>query len=900
VISTTTRWAIVVAFVLGPTGLAWPQEKPLEKDQGTLKKAEEDYRQFFREPKTALEFWAAMKFEIDTGKFDLAAAFLKGFLSQNPSDAELLEIEAQDGMASFLRLLSIEQLRPQAKPLVDRVSSVVRKYRGDPERLRKFIANLSAPSEEEQAYALRELRLAGPVAVPYLVEALRGSVGEPDHPRILQALHRMDRDAVPPLLAALDINDATLQFEIIDLLQQRAETAAVPFLWFPSASPKQAETVRRKAIQALAFLLGMEADRLPAAKVALTREAERYYRHQVALADSKAVPVWQWNGKVLAAQPMPATQAEEYYGLRFAGQAIDLDPNFEPAQVLFLSLALEKGFERAGIDQPLDKGAPTTKELLKIVNPELLNAALDLALEDHRLPVILGTIRTIGELGDIRATMPTRSKPLGELGEARPLGETHPREPALQRALYYPDRRVQLAAAHALLGMPTDLSRRNGAHIVEILRRTIGGDFAPKVLVAGFDTARANALADKVRQAGFQTEVRSTGREVLHRLKNAADIDALVVDERIPDPGLASLLGQLRADSDVGLLPVLITVDVDQPLRSRPASDQRRLELLERSPLLDRESITQRLMAMDKEDVILRVLDATEARGRRPREVDAVELRQQLRKFTKEQLIQKYLDLVQPFSARDKYTFKRQLQAVQAEELHQAIRAREDAVQRLAEHYRNVTLLPLALDVKGTQQLLHARIADTTGRPLSPAERKANAQLAIDWLKQLAARDVPGYDVGPAQAAILKALLAPDLAPPAIAAAGRLHGTEPQRALAEVVLRNPSPDVRAAAAVELSHHIQREGLALTKALVQGIEELHATSTDPKIRGSVALVVGSLRPDTRATAQRLLNYRPAPWSAGTAEDKAKEPSAKEEEKPRQDKEKDGKEKEEKEK
>ena len=50
----------------------------------------------------------------------------------------------------------------------------------------------------------------------------------------------------------------------------------------------------------------------------------------------------------LVAREMTASQAEEYYGLFFARQALYLDPGYLPAQVIFLSLALDKGF-----DQPL-------------------------------------------------------------------------------------------------------------------------------------------------------------------------------------------------------------------------------------------------------------------------------------------------------------------------------------------------------------------------------------------------------------------------------------------------------------------------------------------------------------------------------------------------------------------
>ena len=67
---------------------------------------------------------------------------------------------------------------------------------------------------------------------------------------------------------------------------------------------------------------------------------------------------------------MPATRAEEYYGLRFAGQALALDPAYEPAQMVLLSLALEKAMEQAGSAQPLAVTNPSVHELLATVNPD--------------------------------------------------------------------------------------------------------------------------------------------------------------------------------------------------------------------------------------------------------------------------------------------------------------------------------------------------------------------------------------------------------------------------------------------------------------------------------------------------------------------------------------------------
>jgi CheY-like chemotaxis protein len=525
-----------------------------------LQKAEDEYRQFFKKPETAREFWAAMRFEIGVGKFALAAEDLKGFLAKKPTDEELLQIEQEQGMAAFLGLLNVPELRADAKPLLERVTEVIKKHRSDPERLRRLVKSLLA-TPEERSYAIGELRRSGSFAVPYLIDALKNSPTLSEHASILSAMLDLPADIVPPVLAALDVEDAIVRIELIDLLEQRGDKRAVPFLWYLSASAKQPEQVRRKAQEALVFFLGdsfvqrngdqfvvtqRALDQLPPAKVALTREADQYYQHRVRFPDSQQTTVWQWKNGQLVAQTMTASQAEEYYALRFAGQALDLDPEFVAAQIVFLSAAIDKAVERGGLDQALDKGL-AAKELARIVNPELDVAVLERALADRRLTVILGTIRALGDLGEVRAVR-----------------GAEPREPALERALFYPDRRVQLAAAEALLRIPATGPQRHAARLVEILRRPLFVGALPKVLVIDANKARANDTGAALGGAGYEAVIRNTGREALLRLAETPDIDAVIVDHAIVDPPLPYVLAQLRADADVASLPVLITMAPDK------------------------------------------------------------------------------------------------------------------------------------------------------------------------------------------------------------------------------------------------------------------------------------------------------------------------------------------------
>jgi hypothetical protein len=192
---------------------------------------------------------------------------------------------------------------------------------------------------------------------------------------------------------------------------------------------------------------------------------------------------------------------------------------------------------------------------------------------------------------------------------------------------------------------------------------------------------------------------------------------------------------------------------------------------------------------------------------------------------------------------------------------------------RLAAGYRNVWVVPATLQADNLKQTLAARITDAMGKAHSEEERKNNAAIAMVWLKRMAVGEAPGFDVRPAEAAILKALHIKELAPLAIEATGAYSDRTAQRALAAFVLDNGQrPELRSAAAVELNRHIQHHGALLTTDQVNGIEALFDAGTDAKLRGNVALVIGSLRPNAAKTGARLQRYAPPVPAATPAQEK----------------------------
>jgi CheY-like chemotaxis protein len=179
----------------------------------------------------------------------------------------------------------------------------------------------------------------------------------------------------------------------------------------------------------------------------------------------------------------------------------------------------------------------------------------------------------------------------------------------------------------------------------------------------------------------------------------------------------------------------------------------------------------------------------------------------------------------------------------------------------LVRGYRNVWVIATALEEKTLKEEITRNLAGSMAPPLTEEERKGNAALAVLWLRRMAQGELPGYDVRPAEEGILAATRSPELAPLAIEAAGGIPTRQAQRSLADVVLGNARSELRSEAAIELARHVRQNGLLLEPPLVRGVEELHQTTKDAKLRGAVALVLGSFDPSAHVTGTRLEKYHP---------------------------------------
>jgi hypothetical protein len=503
---------------------------------------------FAKEPRTPMELWDAIDYLLRTKQSQKAVPYVERFIKGSPDDATLIAIRNRYGPGSILQLGDHDATRRFAKPLVDAMVAAAHKYATRPERIARFTTELTK-TPEEQDYAVRHLREAGPDAIPFLVEALRRTdLSAADRNLIVRNIGRLDRSVIPALAAVLDSTDPALAADAAKALGMIGEKEAVPFLTFPAASAGSSPIVRTAAQEAIARLTGQPFFAQPRTPTqVLTNTAWQYHRHRIDFSDD-TVRIWAWDKdrKAPVAQQVLRTEAESTLGQGLAKQALLLDPLNRDAQTALISLTLEKAVERVGFTA-FPANDPTAIAAARASGPSVLGDVLKTAIADGK-----------SDLGAVAATVLGQVTDRGSLASG---GRPHP----LVDALYAPGRRVQFAAARALASLAPSGPFPGSSRIVPVLARFVNNQAMARAVVIDSNPNRGSQLAGLLIKLGYDSELELTGAKGFLAAAESADVELILISFDLFGSGwsLNDTLANLGADSRTAAVPVFIYGPID-------------------------------------------------------------------------------------------------------------------------------------------------------------------------------------------------------------------------------------------------------------------------------------------------------------------------------------------------
>ena len=354
---------------------------------------------------------------------------------------------------------------------------------------------------------------------------------------------RLDRSAVPALGCGAGQPRSDTGSRCGDGAGDDRRQAGHPAFDLSGDIARYAAAVRTAAQAAIARLTGRPFQTQQRTPVqVLTDAAWQFHRHQIELPGDPVV-IWEWNKEQNTVVPreLPPTEAEAILGLRFAKEALQLSPSDRSAQVVQLSLSLEKAIERAGFTSFLTKDQATFATTVA-AGPSILSEVLKTAIADGKTDLAAMTASALGRAIDKTALAAT--------------GRPHP----LVESIFAPGRRLQFAAAKAVVMLAPTESFPGASRVVPTLARFLPKQSLPRAIVIDANTNRGSQLAGFLINLGYDSELEATGTRGFLAAALAADVELILISYDLFAQGwsLNETLANLQADARTAAIPVFI------------------------------------------------------------------------------------------------------------------------------------------------------------------------------------------------------------------------------------------------------------------------------------------------------------------------------------------------------
>jgi HEAT repeat protein len=378
------------------------------------------------------------------GRFDLAKDYSQLLLKSNPDPVRLLELSRKNPQG-YQVLVRVNESAADAEltDLTGKILAVIEEgrfiERTEPRIIAEEVRRLNT-TPRGWLTAVKRLRNAGEYAIPFMLDAMTDAMddssSEKELTSIVRALPEIGRDAIRPLVAALQTNDVPVKAEIITALGKMSYPQSLPYLKYVVENDSSTE-LRAKAQESIRQIDPAKL-RVPAAQL-FYELSEKYYYHAESLAPAQDVNfanVWFWdsdNAK-LARQEVDQRYFNELMSMRACELALRADPGFGSAIGLWLAAFFKA--ESAGVGQmPAYFGANHADGLVYATTAgvEYLHQALDRAVKDNNAFVALGVIEAL-------------ARTAGEKSLFYQMGPSQP----LLAALSFNDRMVRYSAAIAI------------------------------------------------------------------------------------------------------------------------------------------------------------------------------------------------------------------------------------------------------------------------------------------------------------------------------------------------------------------------------------------------------------------------------------------------------------------
>jgi hypothetical protein len=385
---------------------------------------------------TVQEDWNNFLHYTAIGKFDLAKSYGEQIIAGQPDPTVLLEL-AENNAQGYRLLLKMhadsDELREVSGKILDLVEQGRYIRRTDPKIIVQEIKRLSTTIRGRIAAEYR-LKNAGEYAIPYMLSALADESRKNEFSYITEALPKIGRSAIRPLVASLQMEDAAVKIEVIRALGKIGYFEPLPYLKL-IVETDASDSVKRQAVNAIEQI-DREALKIPAAELFFSL-AENYYNNDDAVSASAEYDfanVWFWDTEKqsLIRYAVNKGYFDELMAMRNCEWALKAEAGIGKA----IGLWIAAFFRAESLGEPMpeyfDEGHADAMTYATTAGAEYLHRALERALNDEDAYVALGVVEAL-------AVNAGEKSLLFRVGTEQPLA----------KALNFPNRKVRYSAAIA-------------------------------------------------------------------------------------------------------------------------------------------------------------------------------------------------------------------------------------------------------------------------------------------------------------------------------------------------------------------------------------------------------------------------------------------------------------------
>ncbi len=215
--------------------------------------------------------------------------------------------------------------------------------------------------------------------------------------------------------------------------------------------------------------------------------------------------------------------------MKLARHALEIAPADRRGQATLLETALER-----------DPNGAASEALA--AGPVVLGEVTRQAIADGRVVPAIAAVTALGQVTDRNA-----------LGDGTRPG-------ALIEALDAPDRRVQFAAARALVGLDPRRPFPGSSRVVPTLARFVAAGPAPRAVVIDGNADRASLVVGFLKGLGYDAQTAATGELGFRMAAESADVELIAIDPDLVQGHwrLVDTLANLRSDPQTAGIPTFI------------------------------------------------------------------------------------------------------------------------------------------------------------------------------------------------------------------------------------------------------------------------------------------------------------------------------------------------------